>query len=559
MILLYPWVLLGFPLFLLCETYCSARSPKIYFPNFTMLLKATNRGKEITRLLRYVIVGLIFLALSTPVEEHRLTQDHGIGYDISLLLDASNSMEEDQRFEAAKAIISRFVKSRQGDRLALSVFADYAYLSVPLTSHKDALNTVLRHLQTGVAGNRHTALYEALYLGARVFEKHSSRQKIVILLTDGLNTVKSISLHIALNEAKKQHLKVYTIGIGDDYRKGILQRIAKETGGKFYEAGDPQALQSIYQEINQLEKSQFSTETITLHTPYFRYPLLLALLLMLPYLLLLHRQRSLGSREYAMVLLTLVALYGPYSAGERLQIHPPSKSMMLALDLSYSMDCKDSYPSRLQIAYNRASTLIDMASGTRIGVAGFATQSYLIAPPTQDHANLKQLLKQMDISHLHREGSHILSAIQAADILLPKQEKRVLVLFTDGGERQDFDPEIIYAKAHHIQVSIYTIGTRKGGVIKEKKQLRKDHAGNIIITRVNPAIKTLAMETGGSYVRHSTSEHTLRNLLDTLQTEQSKVENKNDIYYQTRELFYLPLFLALLLLLRIHFGLRKKR
>jgi len=233
--------------------------------------------------------------------------------------------------------------------------------------------------------------------------------------------------------------------------------------------------------------------------------------------------------------------------------------MMLALDLSYSMDCEDSYPSRLKIAYNRASALIDMAPSTRIGIAGFATQSYLIAPPTQDHANLKQLLKQMDVSHLHREGSHILSAIQAADILLPKQGKRALILFTDGGEHQDFDPEIIYAKAHHIQVSIYSIGTRKGGVIKEKKQLRKDHTGNIIITRVNPAIKTLATETGGSYVRHSSSEHTLHSLLDTLQTKQSKVIHSNEIFYQKRELFYLPLFLALLLLLRIHFGLRKKR
>jgi len=550
MTLLYPWVLLGFPLFLLCEKYCTAQRSQIYFPNFTMLLKARSKDMEISKLLRYLIAALMFLALSSPVQDRTLTQDHGVGYDISLLLDASNSMEEDQRFETAKAIISDFVKSRKGDRLALSVFADYAYLSVPLTAHTDALNTVLRHLHTGDAGNRHTALYEALYLGSGVFPK-SSRQKIVILLTDGLNTTKSVPLDIALEEAKKQQLKVYTIGIGDDYRKHILQRIAKETGGKFYRADNPQALYAIYQEINHLEKHQFNTETITYHTPYFRYPLFLALLLMLPYLFLLYRQGALGIRVSTLFLLTLVAFYGPYSTSKEQQLPSPTKQMVLALDLSYSMDCEDSYPNRLQVAYNRASALIDLASNSSIGLIGFATQSYLIAPPTQDRANLKQLLQNIDLNPIHREGSHILSALQSADMLLSSQEPRRLILFTDGGGRQSFAPEIDDAKAKHIQVSIYAIGTRKGGVIKQKKQLRKDQEGHIIITRVNPAIKALADQTGGRFVMHNTSEDTLRRLLDTAENRQPTATAKNESYYQKRELFYLPLFLALLLLSRI--------
>ena len=558
MTLLYPWALLGLPLFWLCEKYCAAKIPQIYFPNFTMLLSATGSGVDITRLLRYTIAGLMLLALSAPVQQHTLTQEHGVGYDISLLLDASNSMEEDKRFETAKTIISHFVKSRQGDRLALSVFADYAYLSVPLTAYTEALNTVLEHLHTGVAGNRHTALYEALYLGSRVFGADSRRQKIAILLTDGLNTVKSVPLPIALAEAKKQHLKVYTIGIGDDYRKSILQRIAKETGGRFYHADDPQVLQSIYQEINQLEKRQFSTESIALNTPFFRYPLLLALLLTFPYLLLRYRQGRLDGRAYGMLTLMLVALYGPYTAGEKLQLSPPEQRMIVALDLSYSMDCEDSYPSRLKIAYNRASALIDLAPESRIGITGFATQSYLIAPPTQDRANLKHLLRQMDLSHIHREGSHLLSAIQSAGMLLGTQKTKKLLLFTDGGEQQSFEAEIAYAKAQHIQVSIYTIGTRKGGVIKQQQQLRKDASGHIIITRVNPAIEILATETGGVYVRHSSADHALQTLLDTPQTAQGKEVHATETRYQKRELFYLPLFLALLLLSHTPLGFRRK-
>jgi len=556
--LLYPWVLLGIPLYLLCERYCSAQVKKVYFPNVPMLQKAVGRGRDIIKILRYSIILLMFVALASPAVKSTLTQDSSMGHDISLLLDASNSMEEEKRFEIAKMIISDFVKQRKGDRLALSVFADYAYLSVPLTSHTGALNTVLQHLQTGAAGNRHTALYEALYLGSRVFETESSRQKIIILLTDGLNTVKSVPLSIALKEAKKQHLKIYTIGIGDDYRKRILQRIAQETGGRFYAAGTPQALQSIYQEIDHLEKNQFNAEHITLHTPLFRYPLVLALILMLPYLFLRSRQRALGSRAYIMALLTLVALYGPYWADKKIEMPPPAKSMLLALDLSYSMDCEDSYPSRLMIAYNRTSALIGMATGMKIGLMGFATQSYLIAPPTQDHTNLQQLLRGMDINHLHREGSHLLSVLQSADMLLPGSDTRTLVLFTDGGEGQDFSTEIAYAKAHHIQVNIYAIGTRKGGVIKNEGQLRKDLSGNIVITRINPAVKTLATETGGSFIRHSPSADTLHDLLGLLQTAEDKRAQREQKYYQRRELFYLPLFLALLLLSQVHLSPRKK-
>jgi len=293
MTLLYPWVLLGFPLYLLCERRCTSQIQKIYFPNLPMLENAARRGRDLSRLLRYAILLLLFLALSAPVKEQPVTEQHGVGYDIALLLDASDSMREAERFETAKAIISDFIDSRKGDRLALSLFADYAYLSVPLTYHKEALKTVLRHLRIGVAGRRQTALYEALYLGAGLFTESAAREKIVILLTDGLNTVKSIPLEAALAKAKKEQLKVYTIGIGDDYRKEILQRIASETRGKFYAATNPKALQSIYDDINRLEKSRFSTETTSYNIPLFRYPLFLALLLILPFLWFEYRQQRL--------------------------------------------------------------------------------------------------------------------------------------------------------------------------------------------------------------------------------------------------------------------------
>ena len=560
MTLLYPWVLLGFPLYLLCERWCKSPVKKIYFPNVAMLQAAAGSRIDRQRILRTIIIFLILLALAAPVQKQQTTQNQGSGHDIALLLDASDSMQEDKRFDMAKHIIADFIQSRKGDRLALGLFADYAYLSVPLTSHTEALSTVLKYLQIGVAGKKHTALYESLYLGSTIFAHATAKEKIIILLTDGLNTVKSVPLKIALSQVKKAQVKVYTIGIGDDYRKAVLERIAHETGGRFYEASNPKALHSIYAEINRLEKSTFATETITYHRPLFRYPLLLAILLLFLSLYLAYRQSTLVPTHYVVLLLAGIALYGPYSIKDTHHAtQNPSQSIITAIDLSYSMSCQDSFPSRLEIAYNRASALIDLLPSAKIGLIGFATQSYLITPPTQDHANLKLLLKRIDTDTIHREGSHILSALQSAHKLLSKQQDGAVILFTDGGEIQDFATEIAYAKSVHLQVYVYALGTHKGGVIKEKGSLRKDPTGNIIITRRNPAIAQLATETGGKYLLHTASGIAMQALVSAIESRQTLQKEQAKTQLQKRELYSLPLLLALLLYLSIHLSFRRER
>jgi len=562
MTLLYPWVLLGIPLYLVCERYCKNQAKRRYFSNLPMLRQTAGKGTDLYKMLYYAILLLLFFTLASPVKEQQQTQNLGIGHDISLLLDASESMREGKRFETAKRIIADFVEHRKGDRLSLSVFADYAYLTVPLTRQTQAFNTVLEHLQIGAAGKRHTALYEALYLGAMLFQEHQAhgdqnREKIVILLTDGLNTVKSVPLKTALKEAKKQNLRVYTIGIGDDYRKTILQQIAQETKGRFYAAVDAKALQHIYNEISQLEKSTYRTQKTLYHIPLFRYPLTLILLLMLPLLYLRKRQDRRMSLFYTAFLLMLAAYYGPTVTRATVTKKTLSGTFVAALDLSYSMSCEDSYLSRIQLAKHRLSALIDMLPSAKIGIVGFATQGYLIAAPTRDYTGLKQLLSHIDLGQIHREGSNLLSALQAADLLLPEQKQREVILLTDGGEMQDFSQEISYAKKHHIQINLYAIGTDKGGVIHDKKGLRKDSQGNIIVTRINPAMKVMAEKTGGVYVRHTNSVAALKRLKVSLHSLHEDTQERQSSAYQPKALFWLPLLLALLLLISSKLHIRR--
>ncbi len=524
-----------------------------------MLQKASNLSYSIKRFVRYAIVISILLSLSSPVIRHDVTYTQRDGYDISILLDASDSMREDNRFEIAKIMIESFIASRDGDRVALGLFADYAYVSVPLTYYRQTISTMLEYIELGVAGSRNTALYEALYLGSKLFEHSKAKRKIVILLTDGLNTVDTVPLDVALSKAKEQGLKIYTIGIGDDYRRDILKRIALETDGRFFEASEPQALKQIYSDIDTLERSSFEADKSIYHTPLFRYPLILATLLLILYLMMKPRESEYRLYYYVVLILMIVALYGPSIQRETLQSSESSDPLIIGLDLSASMSCSDIYPSRLKVAYHRASEVISSLPYTQIGLLGYATQAYLITPPVDDHSALQLLLHRMDTSHIHREGTHLMEVLRYTQKLLHNQIDKNLLLLTDGGESQSFDREIAYAKEHHIVIYVYNIGTIKGGVIRENKTLLRDSNGAIVITRLNSSIENLAAQTGGEYIVHSSSGDAIQTLTSSIKSAQSHMNDIQKRIQNSIELYYIPLSIALLLLLYIRFHRRRMR
>lgn len=280
MVFEYPYAFLLLVVFFICENYCKKRSTKLYFSNLAMLQSVVKKQNYLTKSLRYLLVFCMVLALSSPIIKENITLKNADGYEILLAIDASDSMKDENRFEITKKIVSDFVDKREYDRLALSVFAAYSYIAVPFTYDKQPLKDILKYIQIGAAGTWGTALYEALYQSGKLFEKSKAKNKIVILLTDGINTKDNIPLDIAIANAKKYGLKVYTIAIGDkeEYHGEVLSKIAKETRGEFFETSDLTKLEQIYSTIDSLEKSKIETSHISKKTYYFQYPLALAIL-----------------------------------------------------------------------------------------------------------------------------------------------------------------------------------------------------------------------------------------------------------------------------------------
>lgn len=288
----YPYVFVLLIVFLLCLKFCKPKKMAFFFPNQVLLQKASFQSKTLINLTKFFTILFVIIALASPIKQDSVVTKNDKGYEISLILDASGSMKEANKFGIVKDIVTQFIDKRVHDKLALSIFADFAYVAVPLTYDKKSIKRLLSRLDVGVAGVRRTALYEALFLSSNLFKTSKSKEKIAILLTDGMDNANTIPLDVALNTAKKYGIKVYTIGVGNagDFNPEVLHKIAQDTGGKSFSANSVEKLQEIYKTIDKLEKSEIKANKYVKKTYYFQYPLLFALLFLSFYFYLVNKE-----------------------------------------------------------------------------------------------------------------------------------------------------------------------------------------------------------------------------------------------------------------------------
>lgn len=208
------------------------------------------------------------------------------GVDIMLALDVSGSMrlfddpnDRRMRIDVAKQEASKFIEKRTGDSIGIAIFAADAISLCPITLDKMILQSIVREIHLGFINPQATALATGLSIALTKLRHSKSKSKIVILLTDGVPTpeMEKISLDTAVDIAKKLNIKIYTIGIGnkdggyfqhpsgevvmmkDSVDEALLQKIADQTGGKFFRAYNPKAMADAYSEIDKLEKTKIES------------------------------------------------------------------------------------------------------------------------------------------------------------------------------------------------------------------------------------------------------------------------------------------------------------
>jgi Ca-activated chloride channel homolog len=316
MIALAPLPLLVWGLSFLSRKVRPPEAPEILFP-YIGRLKSAFSGQvvdgEKMNWSYHTLLGLGWLCLVAALMQPQLTDQYTAvknrGHDLMLAVDLSGSMRaldlgtfghRINRTEAVKEVVERFVQERQGDRIGLILFGQHAYLDVPLTADTLAVGKMLDNAEIGEAGDS-TAIGDALGVAVSNLRNRPGKDKVVILLTDGADNASTIPPLQAAKLAKQYGIRVYTVGVGStgpvpfpdqfgqivmaqmDLDEDLLRQIADMTGGKYFRATDEGALQSIYQSIDQLEKTESETPSYAIHTPLYRYPLgaVLALVLLL--------------------------------------------------------------------------------------------------------------------------------------------------------------------------------------------------------------------------------------------------------------------------------------
>ena len=222
-----------------------------------------------------------------------------------LAVDLSGSMSEADmelggqvvdRLTAAKSVIADFLQRRAGDRVGLLVFGQRAYVLTPLTLDRESVRTQLRDSVAGLAG-RETALGDAIGLAVKRLREQPQGQRVLILLTDGVNTAGVLDPLKAADLARAEGVRVHTIAFGgggggfllfgvpvpvqggEEVDEETLRQVATTTGGRFFRARDTAQLAGIYAELDRLEPLDVAAAPVRPRIERYPWPLAAALVL----------------------------------------------------------------------------------------------------------------------------------------------------------------------------------------------------------------------------------------------------------------------------------------
>jgi Ca-activated chloride channel family protein len=304
----YPWFFLLLVLVpVLFWWLLSKRRGALRYSDLSFTRKAPNRGRWLRlappALFCLALAAMAF-ALARPQKGRKFQEVETRGIDIMLCLDISGSMQAEDfsprnRLTVARQRAKEFADRRKGDRIGLVVFSATSLTQCPLTLDRKILDDLIDRVDFGLLEDG-TAVGMGLGSAIARLKDSKAKDKVIILLTDGVNNTGDIDPITAAQTAQSFGIKVYTIGVGSkgkvpypvndpvfgrryvqveiDLDAETLQKIADITGGRFFLATDARGLGLIYDEIDKMEPTTFKVKQYTVYSEQAGLPMLLALL-----------------------------------------------------------------------------------------------------------------------------------------------------------------------------------------------------------------------------------------------------------------------------------------
>ena len=266
-------------------------------------------GRIFLFIFRTIALAGIIIALARPrTTENREKTIGAEGIDIVLAIDISGSMlAEDfkpNRIKASVEVAKDFIEGRPNDRFGLVVYSGESFTQCPLTADHNIVKNVLADVDVGIIENQATAIGMGLATAVSRLKDSRAKSKVIILLTDGVNTTGFIDPITAADIAHKFNIKTYTIGVGSQgeapypfqdafgrtvYQnvpvkidEALLQKVSSITGAKYFRADSKDKMKAIYEEIEQMEKTKLQELTFQqFEEKFFVFAFLAGILLLI--------------------------------------------------------------------------------------------------------------------------------------------------------------------------------------------------------------------------------------------------------------------------------------
>ena len=284
----------------------------------------SSRRSTLKFIIFLLVIACSILALANLQSGSKMEEVKREGIDLYLAVDVSNSMNAEDivpsRMERSKQAINKLIGEMRGDRLGIIVFADKAFVQLPITTDYSAARMFLSTVNTSLVASQGTAIAEAINLALKSFPDDTHSRAIVII-SDGEDHENDAAVKAA-QEAAKQGVRIYTIGMGlpegapipeynqyghqTGYRKDrngttiitrldeqMLQKIAAAGNGIYVRASNSNVgLSKIYADISKLDKTELEAKVFTDYEDQFQWFVGAAIILLLIEILISSSKRG---------------------------------------------------------------------------------------------------------------------------------------------------------------------------------------------------------------------------------------------------------------------------
>ena len=251
----------------------------------------------------------------------------------------------------------------------------------------------------------------------------------------------------------------------------------------------------------------------------------------------------------------VLAAVGPQMGSKLTELKREGVDLIIALDVSTSMDAVDVKPSRLEKAKYELSRLINSLKGDRVGLVVFAGTAHLHLPLTTDYSAARLFLQTISSDLISTQGTDLSSALTLAieQVIEDSEQYKVIVLVSDGEDHQGKIMDLTWeATDMGVMIHALGIGTPAGGPIPilddngNRIEFKKDRSGNIVTTKLNDELlNEIAYTSGGKYIRVENQANAIIPLLEEID-EMEKREIKAHVFSQYENRYRIFLAFALI-------------